>query len=375
MKKIMLSLLVSLIGLTSIAQTNFRKITFAEGIEAAKKEGKLVFVDFHTSWCGPCKRMAKEVFPTKQVGDYMNSHFVCLAIDAEKGEGVELAKTYKIKAYPTMTVIRTDKSEAGNVVGYHEPSQLVNELERMINPNMSPEAIKARYGKGERTPELINAYAALISDEGYKSNDHEKYMKAIEESQNIVDTYFAKLSTKQKLSLDNKFVYLTYAKNVCGPEMQFLIHNIDKMDASFKTEADSIVKTNYKNNVLEAVCSDNCSATKLDSLINDVNFLKLNQDGKYNLPFEMVRTYAKGDINAYIEFAHNNFTKLDPDMRTAYAESFADLFKDCDEATKKRAAWIVRDGLSILAPNTLYFASMQLRQLEGGSGYVDPVRP
>ncbi len=375
MKKLIFSLLVSLVSLSGMAQTNFRQISFNEGIEAAKKEGKLVFVDFHTSWCGPCKRMAKEVFPTKQVGDYMNSHFVCLAIDAEKGEGKELAKTYNIKAYPTMTIIRTDKSEAGNVVGYRSPSQLVNELERATNPNMSPEALKARYDKGERTPELISAYAALVDDEGYKSNDREKYKKAMEESQNIVESYFAKLSTKQKLSLDNKFVYQNYAKDVFGPAMQFLIHNIDKVDASFKAEADSIVKENYKNTVTQAVCSNGYSNTKLDSLINDVNFLKLNKDGKFDLAFEMARTYAKGDINAYIDFAHENFTKLPSDIRTYYAESFAELFKDCDEATKKRAAWIVRDGLCVLAPNTLYFASMQLRQLEGGNGYNDPVRP
>ncbi len=375
MKKLMLSLLVSLVSLTGMAQTNFRQISFSEGIEAAKKEGKLVFVDFHTSWCGPCKRMAKEVFPTKQVGDYMNSHFVCLAINAEKGEGVELAKTYKIKAYPTMTIIRTDKSEAGNVVGYREPTQLVNELERLINPNMSAEALKARYNKGERTPQLVSAYASLIADEGYKSGDRDKYIKAIGDAKNLVDGYFAKLTTKQKVSLDNKFVYEAYARDVNGPVMQFLIHNLDKMDASFKAEADSIVKANYKNAINEAVCTGNCSSAGLDSLINDVNFLKLNADGKYDLPFEMARIYAKGDMNAYIDFAHKNFSKLSSDIRTFYAEAFAALFKDCDDATKKRAAWIVRDGLSDLAPNTLYFTAQQLRALEGGNGYDDPVRP
>ncbi len=375
MKKLMFSLLVSLLGLTSMAQTNFRKITFAEGIEAAKKEGKLVFVDFHTSWCGPCKRMAKEVFPNKQVGDYMNSHFVCLAIDAEKGEGVELAKTYKIKAYPTMTIINTDKSEVGNVVGYRQVTQLINELERVTNPNMTMEALKARYDKGERTPQLINAYASFISDDGYNSGDRVKFAKADAEANNIVEDYFTKLSSKQKLNPDNKFVYEAYAKNVFGPAMQFLIHNLDKVSPSFKAEADSIVKANYDSTIKQAVCTGNISNTGLDSLINDVKLLKLNKDGKYDLALEMARTYAKGDINAYIDFAHKNFTKLPSEIRTYYAEAFAELFKDCDETTKKRAAWIVRDGLNVLAPNTVYFAAMQLRKLEGENGYADPVRP
>ena len=76
----------------AMAQTDFRHISYAEGLEAAKAEGKTLFIDFYTEWCGPCKRMARDVFPQKDVGDYMNAKFVCLKIDAEKGEGVELAK-------------------------------------------------------------------------------------------------------------------------------------------------------------------------------------------------------------------------------------------------------------------------------------------
>ncbi len=40
-------------------------------------------------------------FPMKNVGDYLNAKFVCIKIDAEKGEGPELAKRYQVKAYPT----------------------------------------------------------------------------------------------------------------------------------------------------------------------------------------------------------------------------------------------------------------------------------
>ena len=47
-----------------------------DAIDKAKKEGKMVFLDCYTSWCGPCKMMANKIFPTQEVGDFMNPKFV-----------------------------------------------------------------------------------------------------------------------------------------------------------------------------------------------------------------------------------------------------------------------------------------------------------
>ena len=89
MKKISLTLCMTLAGLAASAQTNFREISFDEGLKAAKAENKLLFVDCYTSWCGPCKMMANTVFPDSTLGAWMNSKFVCMKIDMEKGEGPE----------------------------------------------------------------------------------------------------------------------------------------------------------------------------------------------------------------------------------------------------------------------------------------------
>ena len=53
-------------------------VTFADACAKAKAEGKMIFIDCYTSWCGPCKRMAREIFPQKVVGDFFNKTFVCL---------------------------------------------------------------------------------------------------------------------------------------------------------------------------------------------------------------------------------------------------------------------------------------------------------
>ena len=44
MKKVLTTLFVCAMGLTALAQTNFRHISFDEALKAAKQENKLVFI-------------------------------------------------------------------------------------------------------------------------------------------------------------------------------------------------------------------------------------------------------------------------------------------------------------------------------------------
>ena len=73
-----------------------------EGLEKAKVENKLLFVDCYTTWCSPCKILKKYAFKDANLGDYMKDNYVALAIDMETSEGVILAKKYGIEAYPTL---------------------------------------------------------------------------------------------------------------------------------------------------------------------------------------------------------------------------------------------------------------------------------
>ena len=162
--KLMASLLIGLCSLPAAAQTDFRHITFDEALQAAKKEKKHVFIDFYTDWCGPCKRMSREVFPQKSVGDFMNARFVCLKLNAEK-EGVELAKKYGVKAYPTYYVIDAQGKQLMTASGSMPPDDFIAKIESGLNPGHSPERMKQLYAEGKRTPDLINNYALYLMEQ------------------------------------------------------------------------------------------------------------------------------------------------------------------------------------------------------------------
>ena len=91
---------------------DFKSVSLKEALEQAKTQGKMVFVDCYTTWCGPCKMMTEQVFPQKEAGDFFNTHFVNVKFDMEKGEGIDLQKKFDVNAFPTMFLLNGD----GNII-------------------------------------------------------------------------------------------------------------------------------------------------------------------------------------------------------------------------------------------------------------------
>ena len=50
------------------SQVVFEETGIKAVFQKAREENKLVFIDCYTSWCGPCKKMLKEVFSRKDIG-------------------------------------------------------------------------------------------------------------------------------------------------------------------------------------------------------------------------------------------------------------------------------------------------------------------
>ena len=106
----------------------FRDLTFRQALEQAQKEGKLVFMDCYTSWCGPCKMMSSKVFPDKQAGDFFNPRFISLKIDMEKGEGKELAQKWNISAFPTYLILNPQGEVVYTSRGYIPVEELIKRM-------------------------------------------------------------------------------------------------------------------------------------------------------------------------------------------------------------------------------------------------------
>lgn len=366
MKRIIAFLFVSVMVVTASAQTNFRGITYNEAVAAAKAEGKLVFIDFMTDWCGPCRVMARDVFPQEKLGKYMNDHFVCIKINAEKGEGVELAKTYKVDAYPTFVIINSDKKEIGRVVGGRSAAEFEEEMECRINPEKAPELVTKRYQEGDRSAATVKAYAALKLHEA--TNDRQNYAKYQDEAVQIVQDYFNALPDKERLAAENLFVFEEYTKNADDPSAMFLVNNLNKFPAESR-DAATKAATNLFNDVLMNYFTGYKEVKKdvYEQAKKDIKRLKLDTDGSMSAIQGFIDVYVTGDMDKYIDYVDKNFDSLSVDNQGYLTATYSRLFEQCDDATKRKAARCLRNHLSELPYNIIYFSAMEIGKLEGAA--------
>ena len=110
----------------------FQNLTFEAALKLAAKEGKKVFMDCYTEWCGPCKIMNEQVFTTKEVGDYFREHFVSLKIDMEKGEGITLGKKFDVRAYPTMFIFDVNGMVINRLQGARDAKTFLKEVKNSL---------------------------------------------------------------------------------------------------------------------------------------------------------------------------------------------------------------------------------------------------
>lgn len=109
----------------------FHQGSWEDALKRSKEEGKPIFLDISASWCGPCKMMKSRTFSNIDVGEFYNTNFINVMVDGEKGEGIDLARKYKIRGYPTLIFVDVNGNVIDKTAGYRNPNQFI-ELGKQI---------------------------------------------------------------------------------------------------------------------------------------------------------------------------------------------------------------------------------------------------
>ncbi len=133
-----------------------------QALKAAEKARKLLFVDMYVSWAPQWQWMTDSVFTDSAVGNWLNRHYICYQLDAERGEGPRIAADYQISKFPAQLYLN-EKGELVylNVGGVSAP-ELLQTAKKVLNPENQFTTLAQRYAAGERGVDFLLAYVEML---------------------------------------------------------------------------------------------------------------------------------------------------------------------------------------------------------------------
>lgn len=112
---------------------------FSKALELAKKQNKIVVVDFYTDWCGWCKRMDKDTYGHADVIKYAKAKLIMSKVDAESQEKTrfkereltyqQLAMGLGVRGYPTTMFFDSNGDLLTSISSYLTAEQFMPILE------------------------------------------------------------------------------------------------------------------------------------------------------------------------------------------------------------------------------------------------------
>ena len=78
--------------------------------------------------------MDRNTFSNKEVGEFYNEHFINVKMDMEKGEGIALARKYRVRAYPSLLYIDYTGKLINKVEAYKDPNRFLQLGKKVIRP-------------------------------------------------------------------------------------------------------------------------------------------------------------------------------------------------------------------------------------------------
>ncbi|HEX5131284.1 MAG TPA: tetratricopeptide repeat protein [Candidatus Krumholzibacteria bacterium] len=147
------------------AEVNWSKESYDQMLQRASAEKKYVFIDFFTTWCGPCKMLDENVYPDAAAEKLLNG-MIAAKFDAEKDPWIASAKEYRIRAYPTLLVLGPDGKEVGRYIGYLPADQFVEVIGGFAAGKSQMAALQEQLAKNPDDFDLVVNTAVLHAEAG-----------------------------------------------------------------------------------------------------------------------------------------------------------------------------------------------------------------
>lgn len=324
MKKLLTTIITLAFALTASAQGVVFEpagTTLEQASAKAKAENKLIFLDCYTQWCGPCKKMAKEVFPLEKVGAFMNPKFINLQIDMESAYGAPLAKKLQIQAYPTFVIFNADAQEISRFLGYQAADEFIKVVTEKSADNSSS-SLEQRWKAGDRDPEFLMQYLKTLTA-SYKGDEANNVAEAI-------------LEGKEETFATDSTLRMIFFRNINNPFAKSFVYTAQHPEALSAVMGEMPVQMKIQNvlsNFQRQMINEADGTATLDEAAFGrfqalLGVLGVKNADHYRLSTLITLTEKQKKYDAYIRYIREYLANPDlnaDDMQLAnWARPFAD---------------------------------------------------
>lgn len=118
---------------------NFVDMSMDQAVAEATREGKFIFIDFTTDFCGGCVRLEKEVFIDQELAIFFNKNFISIKINPKNPDDLERNRTLiedkPTNVYPRLMFTRANGSYIDDVSGFIAAPNLLQKARAAVNNN------------------------------------------------------------------------------------------------------------------------------------------------------------------------------------------------------------------------------------------------
>ncbi len=393
MRKIVLLMIICVFTIGTRGEgIRFFKGSFQDALKQARAENKKVFVDFYTTWCGPCQLMSKNIFPDDEVGEYFNKYFVNYQINAEDKAFLPEVKRYGVAAYPNMLILDTEGNVLGRQLGATDKNGFLRFAKLALKEVLPVDQLYEKLKKDKKNQLLMQEillegpeYIARLSGQ-----DHDKWEYRIEK---LYADYRKQMRLEDCITANDLKIFSMYYTGMEKKDevFEFVLSHFDDyarvidqnevsnflfmLSYSRMEELAKKGDTSYEME-LERVRGD--LKVVYDSVMNfgemDVySGLKLLLDAEYYL-------YNKKDVEKYCLYMEKYFAGLGEGIRSQdYIGALESLYevlgeKITPEVARQGISWLNEALKSKLQPETQMRCLLMLGDCYKASGSKDDAK-